>query len=239
MVILEAFELSKEFVKKNNKILAVSKASLQVKQGELTSIIGHSGSGKSTLFHLITGMLKPTSGFVRIEGLCINEAGAKKLSKLRNEKLGYILQEQNLLKNFTVLENVCMPGFVGVYGTKKDIHARAEKILEKVGLLAVKASYPNEISGGEARRVSIARALMNDPAIILADEPTSNLDPENSEAVMKLFRSISESGVAVLISTHDMKFLTYSDKVFIMNKGHLEEQVIIESVLHPQTCVTA
>lgn len=220
-MILKANELSKEFIKKGNKIPAVYKASLQLKRGEFASIIGPSGSGKSTLFHLITGMLKPTEGFIIIDGLCVNEAGAQKLAQARNGKIGYIMQEQNLLKNFTVMENVCMPGLIGASKSKREVYGRAAELLEKVGLLPLKAAYPNELSGGEARRVSIARALINDPAIILADEPTGNLDRENSTVVMKLFRAISDSNTAVLISTHDMKFLEYSDKIYSMNKGNL------------------
>lgn len=224
-MILEVSELSKEFNNKDKQINAVDKASFQVKSGELASIIGHSGSGKSTLFHLITGLLKPTFGSINIDELVVNTASERELAELRNHKIGYILQEQNLLKNFTVLENVSMPSIICYEKNSKSIREKAEELLELVGLSDHKNSYPNEISGGEARRVAIARALINDPKIIIADEPTSNLDPDNSAIIMKLFRKISDYGVAVIISTHDLSVLKYSDKVFLMNKGRINEKV--------------
>lgn len=223
-MILEVNELSKEFRIEDKKVRAVDNVAFQVKSGEFASIIGPSGSGKSTLFHLITGLQRPTSGCVLLDELEVSSAGAQELAILRNQKIGYILQEQNLLKNYTVLENVCLPAVI--YGSQCNtgIRKKAEKLLELVGLLERKASYPSEISGGEARRVAIARALINGPEIIIADEPTSNLDPENSEIIMKLFRKISDEGVIVIISTHDLQVLKYLDKVFLMNKGRLNEK---------------
>jgi putative ABC transport system ATP-binding protein len=222
-MILEVQELSKEFTQKNEKINAVKKASLQIKSGEFVSIIGPSGSGKSTLFHMITGMQKPTSGKVMIGDLYVNEAGEKQFAEIRNKEIGYVLQEQNLLGNFTVLENVCMPYFISRNRKQINIYDNAKRVLEEVGLWHLKNSNPNEISGGEARRVAIARALINEISIIVADEPTSNLDTDNSTIIMKLFRKISDSGVAVLISTHDHGFLDYSDRAYVMQHGCLEE----------------
>lgn len=222
-MILEISELSKQFVKKSNIIHAVDKVSFQIKTGEFASIIGPSGSGKSTLFHLVTGLLKPTSGKIVMDGFRIDDTGVKKLEQFRNETVGYILQEQNLLKNFTVLENICMPYLIG-RSRKQNVIEKAEKLLETVGIVHLKNAFPNEISGGEGRRVAIARALINEPSLLIADEPTSNLDSENSAAIMKLFKAISNTQAAVLISTHDTKFLEYSDKVFLMNNGRLESK---------------
>lgn len=223
-MILEISELSKEFHKYDKRIHAVDQVSFQIKSGEFVSIIGHSGSGKSTLFHLITGLLRPTSGKICIDNRVINSAGEQELALLRNQKIGYILQEQNLLMNYTVLENVWMPGIIYKGKSKESVKAMAEKILEQVGLKEQRDSYPNQISGGEARRVAIARALINTPEVIIADEPTSNLDPDNSAQIIQLFRGISDSGVAVIISTHDLSALKYSDKVFLMKQGKLEKK---------------
>lgn len=223
-VIIEIDELSKEFTGRDQPIHAVDQASFRVKAGEFVSIIGHSGSGKSTLFHMITGLLKPTQGNIRVDDLLVNRAGERELSILRNQKIGYILQEENLLKNYTVLENVCMPSLISYRNSQENIREKGERLLKQVGLLELKNSYPNEISGGEARRVAIARALINDPEIIIADEPTGNLDPDNSEFIMKLFREITYKKVAVIISTHDLISLKYSDKVFIMKQGQIKEK---------------
>lgn len=224
-MILEVSELSKEFVNKSIKISAVDKVSFKISSGELASIIGPSGSGKSTLFHMIGGIQKPTGGRILYDYTCINDMNERTIAGMRNKKIGYILQEQNLLLNYTVLENICMPHLVKGRRKVKHMINKAEILLEQVGLLRIKNSYPNEISGGEARRVAIARALINEPDIILADEPTSNLDLENSTTIMELFKKISNNGVAVLISTHDLQFLNYSDKVFVMKQGRLEEQL--------------
>lgn len=226
-MLLEVTGLTKEFANGDKKMKAVDNASLKIKSGEFISILGHSGSGKSTFFHLITGLLKPTNGKVVLDELCVNDAGEKVMAKLRNQKLGYILQEQNLLKNFTVLENVCIPNALSP-SPNRETFEKAELLLTIVGLLPLKSQFPNELSGGEARRVSIARALINNPSILIADEPTSNLDAENSTIVMKLLKKISKNGTAVLVSTHDNKFIEYSDKVYFMDKGRLEEHAIIK-----------
>jgi|GEM_PF-585952 ABC-type lipoprotein export system ATPase subunit/GNAT superfamily N-acetyltransferase len=223
-MILEIHELSKEFANKDKQVNAVDKASFRVKSGEFAGIIGHSGSGKSTLFHLITGLLRPTSGSISIDELNVNTAGEPELALMRNQKIGYIFQEQCLLKNYTVLENVFMPGILCTGKSKEGIREKAEKLLELVGLSELKNSYPNEISGGEARRVAIARALINDPEIVIADEPTGSLDPDNSDIIMKLLRKVTDQGVAVIISTHDLSVLKYADKVFIMKNGNLSEK---------------
>ena len=173
---------------------------------------------------MITGLLRPTSGKICIDNRVINSAGEQELALLRNQKIGYILQEQNLLSNYTVLENVWMPGIIYKGKSKESVKAMAERILELVGLKEQRDSYPNQISDGEARRVDIARALINTPEVIIADEPTSNLDPDNSAQIIQLFRGISDSGVAVIISTHDLSALKYSDKVFLMRQGKLEKK---------------
>lgn len=221
-MILEGRKLVKEYKRRNEIFKAVDNVNLFVSRGDFVSIIGRSGSGKSTLFHLLTGLCKPSHGEILIDNKNIASMSEDELSVLRNEKIGYITQGQNLLSNFTIIDNLCMPYYLSK--KNEDIHDRALSLLKKVGLDGMKNEYPNSLSGGELRRVSIIRALINDPDIIIADEPTSNLDLENSHIVMELLKSISKENKAVLISTHDLEFLGYTNKTYCMENGILKEK---------------
>jgi putative ABC transport system ATP-binding protein len=220
-MILEFEELSKQFIQ-NKKMNAIDQGSLQIKIGELTSIMGHSESGKIILFHLITGLLKPTADSVHMHNIKVVR-GYKQRTELRSQDIAYVLQEQNLLRNYTILENVSMPYYINRKRNLQSAREKAETMLERVGLLGLRNAFPHEISDGEAKRVTIARALMNDPVVLIAEEPTSNLDSENSRVIIKLFREISDSGVAVVVSTYDYKFLDVADRIFHMKKGRMEE----------------
>lgn len=219
-MILEIKNLRKEYKRKNELFLAVNDVNLSISEGEFVSVVGHSGCGKSTLLNMIAGLMKPTSGEIFIDGNEIFKKSAKELALLRNETIGYILQGQNILSNFTVLDNICMPAYLSP--RKKVVKARALELLEEVGLKGMEDEYPSNLSGGELRRVSIIRGLINNPKILIADEPTSNLDPENSRMIMRFFKEISAKGTTVLISTHDMEFLDYTQKTYEMKKGILK-----------------
>ncbi|MCB2289927.1 ABC transporter ATP-binding protein [Clostridium sp. CS001] len=219
-MILEIRNLRKEYKRKNEMFLAVNDVNLSISKGEFVSIVGHSGCGKSTLLNMVAGLLRPTDGEILIHGSDVSEKNEKELALLRNETIGYILQGQNLLSNFTILDNICMPAYLSP--RKKIVKVKALELLEEVGLKGMDGEYPANLSGGELRRVSIIRALINSPEILIADEPTSNLDPENSKMVMKLFKEISDKGTTVLISTHDLEFLDYTHKNYEMKKGILK-----------------
>lgn len=219
-MILEIKNLRKEYKRKNELFLAVNDVNLSISEGEFVSVVGHSGCGKSTLLNMIAGLMKPTSGEIFIDGNEIFKKSEKELALLRNETIGYILQGQNLLSNFTVLDNICMPAYLSP--RKKIVKARALELLEEVGLKGMEEEYPSNLSGGELRRVSIIRGLINNPKILIADEPTSNLDPENSRMIMRFFKEISAKGTTVLISTHDLEFLDYTQKTYEMGKGILK-----------------
>jgi len=221
-MILEGKKLVKEYKRRNEIFKAVDNVNLSVSRGDFISIIGRSGSGKSTLFHLLTGLCKPSHGEILIDNSDITSMSEDELSVLRNEKIGYITQGQNLLSNFTIIDNLCMPYYLS--DKNEDIHDRALSLLKKVGLDGMENEYPSSLSGGELRRVSIIRALINDPEIIIADEPTSNLDLENSRIVMELLKSISQENKAVLISTHDLEFLDYTNKIYCMENGVIKEK---------------
>lgn len=221
-MILEGKNLVKEYKRGNETFRAVDNVSLSVYRGDFISIIGRSGSGKSTLFHLLTGLCKPSQGYILVETNDITSMNENELSVLRNEKIGYITQGQNLLSNFTIMDNICMPYYLS--DKNDNVYDKALKLLKQVGLEGMENEYPSSLSGGELRRVSIIRALINNPDIIIADEPTSNLDLENSHIIMKLLKNISEENKAVLISTHDLEFLDYTNKTYYMEKGILKEK---------------
>jgi putative ABC transport system ATP-binding protein len=219
MGLLEFKELSKEYRRGGRAFNAVNHVSLSIEPGEFISIIGRSGSGKTTLLNMGVGLLKPTQGTVLFEGNDIYGLGDKDISFLRNEKIGYVPQGQSLLSNFTVLDNVCIPWFL--FKREGDPEGRAFILLEKVGISPLAASYPRELSGGEMRRVSIARALINEPRLLIADEPTGDLDAQTTAGIMGLFRRIAEEGTAVLIVTHELDTLEYGNKTYLMDTGNL------------------
>lgn len=221
-MILEAKKVVKEYTRRNKVLKAVDNVNLSVSRGDFVAITGQSGSGKSTLFHLLTGLCKPNQGQILIDGSDITSMTKDELSILRNEKIGYVTQGQSLLSNFTIIDNLCMPYYLS--SRNEDVYDKALSLLKKVGLEDMENEFPNSLSGGEIRRVAIIRALINDPDIIIADEPTSNLDLENSKIIMELLKNISSENKAVLISTHDFEFLDYTSKIYCMDKGILKEK---------------
>ena len=219
MGLLELRGLTKEYKRVDRAFNAVNGVNLSVERGDFISIIGRSGSGKSTLLNMSAGLLKPSAGTVLFNGRDIFGLDDKSISLLRNEQIGFVPQGQSLLSNFTVLENVCIPWFL--FKREGDPEERAFSLLEKTGIDHLAASYPKQLSGGEMRRVAIARALVNNPGIIIADEPTSDLDAETTAEIMRLLNAIAKEGTAVLIVTHELDTLSYGNKVYSMNAGNL------------------
>ncbi|WP_033166377.1 ABC transporter ATP-binding protein [Clostridium sp. KNHs205] len=215
---LELKNITKHYKHSATGEAAVNNVSLKIYEGEFLTIIGPSGSGKSTLLSIIAGLLKPSGGVVYYNsGEIVNE-NLKKASTAAG--ISFLMQGQSLLSNFTVEDNLYYPIYLS--GNKGNYRERAEEVLKLVGLLEAMNSYPARLSGGEIRRAAIARALMLKPQILIADEPTSNLDRENASKVMELFKAINDDGTTVVISTHDESFLTLSDSVYRMNKGILK-----------------
>jgi len=237
MGLLELRELTKEYKRGNRAFNAVNRVNLSVERGDFISIIGRSGSGKSTLLNMSAGLLKPSYGTVLFDGQDISALTDNSISHLRNEKIGFVPQGQSLLSNLTVLENVCIPWFLFKHNAvtgydlstgrvvsirrEVDPEERALALLERTGIGHLAASYPKELSGGEMRRVAIARALINTPQIIIADEPTSDLDAETTAEIMKLLSAIAKEGTAVLIVTHELDTLSYGNKTYTMSSGNL------------------
>jgi putative ABC transport system ATP-binding protein len=199
--ILKVKNISKVYELDGITISALKNISLEIKKGEFVSIVGPSGSGKSTLMHLIGALDTPSTGTIHIDGKNIANLNQKQLAEIRNQKIGFIFQQFNLLQKTSSVHNVELP--IIYSHNKKNSQARAKKILEKVGLGDRLKNYPNQLSGGQQQRVAIARALINNPAIILADEPTGNLDSKTGKDIMELFKDLHHEGHTVIVVTHD------------------------------------
>ncbi len=213
--------LTKKFTRNEKKFDAVHNVSLEVGEGEFAAIIGPSGSGKTTLFNMIAGLITPDLGEVYIDGSEITSMEENGKAVFRNQNMGYVLQGNSLLNNFTILDNICMPAYLSA--NMNEFRQRALELLKQIGLEEFSNEYPANLSGGEIRRVSIVRAMLNNPKVILADEPTSNLDPENSHKVMQMLQDISKSGTTVVLSTHELEYLSYVGRIFKMDRGILEQ----------------
>ena len=221
-MILKAEQVSKRYFRKTgeaNHFFAVKGASLELKPGAVTVLMGRSGSGKTTLLHMLSGLLKPTEGKILLDGTDIYSLDDEGLSKLRNEKIGVVPQGKSALETLTVMENILLP--VSLYGKASNVQA-AEAWLEKLGIASLRDAMPGELSGGELRRMAVARALIGCPDALLADEPTGDLDDENTKLVLSVLREAADMGAAVLIVTHENEALSYADQAYRMQNGLLE-----------------
>ena len=219
-MLLEIKNLSKEYRRNGKSFYALNNVNFTVSNGQFISIVGCSGSGKSTLLSIIAGLLSPSGGDVIIDGQSVCGLSDSEISGIRSTKIGYIPQGQSLLPNLTVLDNVCLPhSFTKQNDSVKD---RAINLLKQLGIEELADSYPGSLSGGERRRAVIARALINEPQFLLADEPTSDLDSENTEEVIRIFKSIAAKGTAVLMVTHDLPAANSSDSVYEICTGRFQ-----------------
>ncbi len=221
--VVEVIDLKKYYFLKGETVKALDGINLTVRRGEYLSIMGPSGSGKTTLFNMIGALDTPTEGKVYVEGLELNKLGREQLAWFRCHYIGYIFQTFNLIPVLTALENVALPMvFAGV--KKEERIEKAKRLLEAVGLGDRVNHRPTELSGGQQQRVAIARALANDPAIILADEPTGNLDLTTGLNIIHLLKKLSvEKQTTVITATHDPKMIDVSDRVVWIRDGKIEK----------------
>ncbi len=203
-------------------VKAVDKVSFAMGTGEIVSIIGHSGSGKTTLLSLVGGLTKPDSGSVVIDGKDIWSMDDNSLSELRNRKIGFIFQFSSLVPTLTALENIMLPTTFGNYG--KDVEGYARELLDMVGLADKADSYPSQLSGGQQRRVAVARAFINRPEVVLADEPTGDLDEETEREVIELFKRMNrERETAFLLVTHSSELAVQAGRQLRMSSGSVSK----------------
>jgi len=224
-MIIEATGLTKEFARaRGGKRLftAVHPLDIGLEERQLNLVSGHSGSGKSTLANMLAGLLTPTAGHVRLDGTDLYSLRDEELSRLRNERIGLIPQGHTALRALTVLDNVLLPSIL--YAKAEAPADRARELLDAVGLGDLADAAPTELSGGELRRMAIARALLMDPAIVLADEPTAGLDSANAAAVLTLLRDAADRGTAVLVVSHEAEAQRFADRSYVMEDGHLRER---------------
>tara|TARA_B000000475_G_scaffold160114_1_gene128957 strand:+ start:4725 stop:5375 length:651 start_codon:yes stop_codon:yes gene_type:complete len=214
---LTAKNISKNF----GEIKVLDKVNLDVEKGSIVSIYGSSGAGKSTLLYILSTLDMPDTGEVFIDDLSISDLKGDKLSDFRNDKIGFIFQFHNLLDEFNVLENVCLPGYVSS-SNNRDTENKAKELLKELGLSSRLTHKPNQLSGGEQQRVAIARSLINNPEIIFADEPTGNLDTKNSKTFIELIKKLNKKmNQTFVIVTHNKEFIKISDKSYTIQKGKL------------------
>ena len=200
--VIQTQELFKSYPKRSTQTFALRNATFKVKRGEFVAIMGPSGSGKSTLLYVLGGLIRATGGTYKLEGRDVTQLSERELARLRNQHIGFVFQSFQLLPSISALRNVELPALYNQQ-SRHERHERARQLLERVGLAERLDYRPPELSGGEAQRVAIARALMNDPNLILADEPTGNLDSANGQSVMELLNKLHREGRTIMMVTHD------------------------------------
>lgn len=221
-MLLSVKNLRKDYRRAQQTFSAVDNISFNMEQGDFVCIMGKSGSGKTTLLNMIAGLLTPTQGKITINDTNLFELNDEQVSAFRNQNIGYIPQGSSLLPNLTALENIRLPFYLTKRANQTSL-TYAQQLLEKANVSHLQDAYPANMSGGEMRRIAILRALICQPQIVIADEPTSDLDDESSTEIMQLLTEIHQQGTALLIVTHDHDIANYSQKIMKMAAGRLVE----------------
>lgn len=227
---IEVKDLRKIYKMGDQEVHALDGVSFTIEAGEMVAIIGSSGSGKSTLMNILGCLDRPTTGHYYLDGEDVSKLGPNRLAKIRNQKIGFVFQSFNLLSRMSALENVEVPLLYSGVHSAQD---RAQAALDRVGLGSRSDHEPNQLSGGQRQRVAIARALVTNPTIILADEPTGNLDSKTSVEIMGLFRELNEQGVTLIIVTHEPEIAGYCKRSIQVRDGRIVEDVRVNQVALP------
>ena len=218
-LVIDAIGLTKVYAMGETDVLALDDVDIQVGRGEFVALMGASGSGKSTLLHLLGCLDRPSAGEYRLEGEEVSRLTADQRARVRNVRIGFIFQTFNLLPNATALENVVLP--LLYQGVRSDARQRGRSMLAELGLESRLGHFPNQLSGGQRQRVAIARALVTDPALVLADEPTGNLDSATGREIMQLLANMCQRGRTILLVTHDVQVAEYAQRVLYMQDGKI------------------
>ena len=217
--IIKTENLSKSFKRGSNTLFAVKNVNFTLEEGDFVNIIGRSGSGKSTFLNLLSGLLKPTEGKIFAKGKDMSDFSDIEISKYRNEVIGFVPQSLGTLPNLNVLENVSLPYYL--FKRDDSAYEKAAMLLDEMGILHLKDDFPKNLSGGELKRVLIARSMINSPELLILDEPTSDLDKNTTMEIMDLLKKINSKGTALIIVTHELDILKYGNTLCQMEDGSL------------------
>ena len=220
-IVIQTDKITKTYSSGTNEVHALRNVDLTIRRGEFVAIMGTSGSGKSTLMNILGCLDTPTSGSYILDGVRVDGLGKNELAAIRNQKLGFVFQGFNLLARTSAVENVELPMLYDRSGRKRDTRALAVAALERVGLGSRLDHQPSELSGGEQQRVAIARALVSEPTLVLADEPTGNLDTHTTIEVMALFQHLNEQGITIIVVTHEPEVAVYATRVVQLRDGQV------------------
>jgi len=233
-LVIKTRDLTKRYQMGANVVHALHGVSLDVQSGEMIAIMGASGSGKSTLMNILGCLDRPSDGIYQLTGTALEELGSNQLADIRNEKIGFVFQTFNLLPRTSALANVMLPLLYDRSGRKLPVREMAEAALKRVGLRDRMTHEPNELSGGQQQRVAIARALVTNPVLLLADEPTGNLDSKTSQEVISLFQALNNEGVTILLVTHEPEIAEYARRTIELRDGKIiRDEPVMQRRLSP------
>ncbi|AUD64264.1 hypothetical protein BK011_00615 [Tenericutes bacterium MZ-XQ] len=225
---IKVVNVDKVFQNKGVSNHVINQLNFHVFKNEFVGIMGSSGSGKTTLLHILSSMGKATSGDIMFNGQSLNVLNNEQLSKIRLESMGFVFQQPYLLKDLSIYDNICLPGYLSKKNSKELVQQRAIELLKKLDIYDIKDRLIDEASGGQLQRVSIARALINDPEVVFCDEPTGALNSKATDDVMKILKQIKEEGKTIVLVTHDPKVASYCDRVAYMKDGCIVDQLNLQ-----------
>lgn len=228
--IIEAKELRKEYQTGKTTVPVINGINLSLYKGDFTVIMGSSGSGKSTLLYLLSGLEVPSAGEIWLEDKPVHTLDEKMMTLIRREYIGFVFQDFNLVPNLTFLENVLIPAYL-VKNDRKELQERAKVLMTKMNIIDLVDRLPSEVSGGQQQRCSMARAIINNPRVVMADEPTGNLNSSSSESVLDILTELNEQGQSIVMVTHEVKSACRANRIIFLKDGQIEDDLNFENGL--------
>ncbi len=226
-VVIEAKDLNKKYDTGQTTVPVINGINLSLYKGDFTVIMGSSGSGKSTLLYLLSGLEVPSSGEIWLEDKPVHSLDEKMMTLIRREYIGFVFQDFNLVPNLTFLENILIPAYL-VKNDRKQLRTRAEQLMTKMDIIDLQDRLPSQVSGGQQQRCSMARAIINNPRVVMADEPTGNLNSSSSEAVLDILTELNKQGQSIVMVTHEPKSASRADRIIFLRDGRIEDELSFE-----------